>query len=233
MMSGSSDELETSKEDPRGKFKVQSRPSPIPTDPYNDRIIKLAMDVGYEALITVNGAKANFETPLGEIPRFIIHGGDDRNWRMATSFGGSGGLDGEGDLLNPRETADGSREEVLVKVLPAEGEVIANRQPLIQFDYSKIGWGGADRAWRCVSVGLARCRRSSMRGAKLLSWQVPRKLRNETCQVQVTLRQGGKRTARGLVVLDRQAGALHARLRGAVSGAWRSRTRCPRRSRSA
>ena len=28
--------------------------------------------------------------------------------------------------------------------------------------------------------------------AKVLSWQVPRKLRNDTCAVQVTLRQAGK-----------------------------------------
>jgi len=185
------DELQTSKQILETKFGVPVETFAYPYGPYNDRIVKLAMDAGYEALITVNGAKANFETPLGEIPRFIIHGGDDRNWRMATSFGGAGGLDGEGDLLKPRETADGIPEEVLIKVSPAEGEVVANRQPLIQFDYSKLD--GVEPTSLSMRVGgFGTVPAILDEGAKILSWQVPRKLRNDTCQVQVSLKQGGK-----------------------------------------
>ena len=186
------DELKTSKETLEKKFKVPVKTFAYPYGPYNNRIIEKAMELGYEALITVNGAKANFQSPLGEIPRFIIHGADDRNWNMATSFGGASGLDAEGDLLNPAKAEDGVPVAPLVKVVPAEGAVIGNRQPLIEFDFSKLeGVEAAGMEMRVGGFGKVPATLDSER--KVLSWKVPRKLRNETCAVQVTLRQDGKR----------------------------------------
>ena len=151
---------------------------------------------GYPATdVTVNGAKTNYETPLGEIPRFIIHGADDRNWKLATSFKGSGGLDGSGDLLNPKqadgEGTPGEPKEKLVKVTPAEGELVSDRQPLIEFDFSKLeGVESTSLEMRVGGFGKVPAKLDPDK--KVFSWKVPRKLRNETCTVQVTLRQAGK-----------------------------------------
>jgi peptidoglycan/xylan/chitin deacetylase (PgdA/CDA1 family) len=185
------DELKTSKEALEAKFKVPVTTFAYPYGPYNDRIIKTAMDLGYQAMITVNGAKANFETPLGEIPRFIIHGADDRNWNMATSFGGAGGLDTEGDLLSPKVDENGVREETLVVVSPAEGELVADRQPVISFDFSKLD-GVEPSSLEMHVGGFGKVPATLDQEGKVLSWKVTRKLRNEHCIVRVDLKQAGK-----------------------------------------
>ena len=190
------EELKVSKDILEEKFKVQVKSFAFPYGPYNDRIVMHAMELGYETLVTVNGAKTNFETPLGEIPRFIIHGGDDRNWNLATSFKGSGGLEGDGNLLNPRAAEGGDADpeapkEKLVKVTPAEGELIADRQPTIEFDFSKLeGVEPTSLEMRVGGFGEVPATLDSEK--KIFSWKVPRKLRNDTCSVQVTLRQAGK-----------------------------------------
>ena len=184
-------ELKTSKEVLEEKFKVGVSTFAYPYGPYNNRIIELAKEVGYEALITVNGAKANFQSPLGEIPRFIIHGGDDRNWNLATSFRGAGGLDAQGDLLAPTETEDGGPKQTLVQVSPADGELIANRQPVIEFEFSKLE-GVEPSSLEMRVGGFGKVPAVLDLANSTFSWKVPRKLRNATCSVQVSLLQAGK-----------------------------------------
>ena len=184
-------ELLVSKETLERKFKTPVKTFAYPYGPYNDRIIKKAFEIGYEAMITVNGAKANFESALGEIPRFIVHGGDDRNWNMATNFGGSGGLDSEGDLLNPGEDDEGVPKEVLVRVTPANGELIGDRQPRIIFDFTKLE--GVDTSTLKMQIGGFGTVPATLNAEKTtFSWQLTRKLRNETCSVQVSFQQNGK-----------------------------------------
>ena len=54
------------------------------------------------------GAKASYDSPLGELPRYIIHGDNNTNWNAATSFRGSGGLAGANNLLKPQKDEEGN-----------------------------------------------------------------------------------------------------------------------------
>lgn len=96
-------------------------------------------DWGYEALFTCNPVRTSWDTPIAEIGRFIIFGNDedDRNFRIATSFGGS--LEDPGrQLLGGEPDGDGPPTAPLVSVSPGENETVTDRRPLIRVDLSKL-----------------------------------------------------------------------------------------------
>ena len=86
---------------------------------------------------------------------------------------------------------DGQKEEVLIKISPDQGAVIADRQPLIEFDFSKLeGVEPSSLEMRVGGFGTVPAVLDE--ASRVFSWQLPRKLRNDTCNVLVTLRQAGK-----------------------------------------
>ena len=94
---------------------------------------------GYEALFTCNPVRTTWDTPIGEIGRFIVYGNDpnDRNFRAATNFhGGSGELGRQ--LLGGEIGEDGTPQAPLVIVKPGENETVTDRRPLIEADLSKL-----------------------------------------------------------------------------------------------
>ena len=53
---------------------------------YNEHIRDMGLAAGYETLVTVNGSKVNWDTHLGDLGRFIIHGVNDSVFQLAASF---------------------------------------------------------------------------------------------------------------------------------------------------
>lgn len=104
---------------------------------HNDDIANLALQVGYENAVTVNNAKVAFDTPDAKLGRYIIHGDNDSNFKLATSFRSRGGELGSGKVI----AADQKDEQgiPLVQLSPAQGSIITDRQPTIQADLSRLG----------------------------------------------------------------------------------------------
>ena len=94
---------------------------------------------GYEALFTCNAVRTDWDTPLGEIGRFVIYGNDehDRNFKAGTNFGGGVGDLGR-QLLGGEIGEDGVPQAPLVVVHPGENETVPERRPLIEVDLSKL-----------------------------------------------------------------------------------------------
>ncbi|MDB6140428.1 MAG: hypothetical protein JWO94_3500, partial [Verrucomicrobiaceae bacterium] len=59
---------------------------------YSDTIMELGQQVGYEAGVTVANTKVAWDTPNAKLGRYIIHGEQDGNFRLATSFHSRGEL---------------------------------------------------------------------------------------------------------------------------------------------
>jgi peptidoglycan/xylan/chitin deacetylase (PgdA/CDA1 family) len=94
----------------------------------------------YEALFTCNPTRTTWNTPAGEIGRFIVYGNDpqDRNFRAATNFSGSSSEPLGRQLLGGQIGDDGTPEAPLVIVSPAENETVTRRQPVIQVELAKL-----------------------------------------------------------------------------------------------
>ncbi|MDF1863157.1 MAG: polysaccharide deacetylase family protein, partial [Verrucomicrobiales bacterium] len=54
---------------------------------YNDQVLELAKEFGYEACFTVNGKKTDWESEEMEIGRYVVHGTTLANFDPALSFG--------------------------------------------------------------------------------------------------------------------------------------------------
>ncbi len=184
-------ELKESKEILEKRFDVKITSFAYPFGAYNDRIVKMVQELGYEAAVTVNGAKAGYESPMGELPRYIIHGDNDTNWRAATSFRGSGGLAGANNLLKPKKNESGEMQESLVKTWPEDGQTIDERRPEIQVDLSRLEGVDPDSVAMSVS-GFGKVPAVLNPDTKVLSWRVLRKIRTEECSVSVKLKRLGE-----------------------------------------
>ncbi len=185
------DEIVNSKKILEERFGVTVNSFAYPFGGYNERIRQMIEDAGYTSAVTVNGAKSDFETPLQEIPRFIIHGADDSNWKLGTTFRSTSVISDENNLLKPAPLEGEVAAESPVKTWPSEGEVVKSRTPLIRVDFS--GLPGVDPASFEMNVsGFGRVKPDFDADRNLLYWQVPRKLRMESCSVSVKLRRTGQ-----------------------------------------
>jgi peptidoglycan/xylan/chitin deacetylase (PgdA/CDA1 family) len=94
----------------------------------------------YEALFTCHPSRTTWNTPAGEIGRFIIYGNDpqDRNFRAATNFHGSSNEALGRQLLGGQMGDDGTPQAPLVLVSPAENETVTQRRPMIRVDLAKL-----------------------------------------------------------------------------------------------
>ena len=199
-------ELKGSKETLEQRFGVEVTSFAYPYGEYNDELAAKALEWGYESAVTVNGAKAGFESKLMELPRYIIHGNNDINWNSGTNFSGGGGLAGGNNLLRPK-AAGGGEQQSPIRVWPDDGAVIADRRPLIWADLSQLE--GLDPASLEMKVsGFGKVPAAFNAETKVISWPVPRNLRTGECHVALSLRRSGKNSrddARWTFRIDRTA----------------------------
>lgn len=159
-----------------------------PYGSYSEEIRTKGLETGYEMLLTVDGKKNAWDTPSGEIGRYIIHGNEDTNIGYALTFRGNSSLAGGGkNLLAPVK----GTEEPLVTTKPAEGETVAERLPLVEVDLSKLE--GVDPASISMTVsGLGVVPAVYDPVSRILRHQMGQRLRDEVSTISVRLRRSGE-----------------------------------------
>lgn len=159
---------------------------------YNDRVLELAAEAGYEACFTVNGKKTTWEEKDFEIGRYVVHGTTLANFDPALDFGGGAVTTGGRKLLAEQKAEDGSAQGPLVTVKPDANSVIGNRLPLIEVDLSKLT--GVDPKSIILRVsGFGRVSHQFDPASGRLTYQIPQRLRVETCAVQLSFRHAGSK----------------------------------------
>lgn len=158
---------------------------------YNDRVIELATEVGYEAAFTVNGKKTVWEVEYMEIGRYIVHGTTLANFEPSINFGGGKVTSSGRKLMSATKTDEGEVEAPLVAVKPPEGSTVGNRLPLIEVDLSKLTALDAESiSMRISGFGKVPHEFDDLSG--LVTYQIPQRLRLEQYGVQVSFKHDGK-----------------------------------------
>ena len=160
---------------------------------YNDEVIELAREFGYEACFTVSPGKVTWETDLMKVNRYIIHGNSSANFDAALNFGGGGSsVSGRMLMSEQRDTGTGEVRGPLVTVFPPNGSTLKNRLPRIEVNVSALqDVQPSSIAMRITGLGMVPHGYDPK--AKIISYQVPQRLRLDTCGVQVSFRHSGKR----------------------------------------
>lgn len=152
---------------------------------HNEVIENLAMQVGYEAGITVNGSKVNFDQPNAKLSRYIVHGEEDSVFRNATNFRARGEMGNAKTLALETKTEKG---EPLVEVKPASNSTITERRPLIEASLIRLGTI-VPESIRVRVAGFGVVPAEFDPKTFVLSYQVPSKLRREECVVSITFKR--------------------------------------------
>ena len=129
-------ELKDSRDFLEENLKIKVTSFAYPYGIFDDEIMNTALQIGYDSLVTVNGQKVTWDTPMGKLGRYIVHGDSDTNFKYATSFRGRGDVTSNKFLV-----ADATNEkgEQLVKLTPAPESTITERRPLIEANLRNVG----------------------------------------------------------------------------------------------
>ena len=184
-----SKEIKGSKESLEKKFGVPINSFAYPYGEYNESLVKKIAEAGYSSAVTVNGAKSGYETPFYELPRYIIHGNNDINWKAGTSFRGKGGLAGSQNIIKGiKETAGDAGK---IRVWPENGKEIIDRLPIISANISKYEEIEPDSINMKVSgFGSVPAVYDKDRG--IISWAAKSKLRGSKYIVNLSFNEVGK-----------------------------------------
>ncbi len=164
-----------------------------PYGKYNERVMDLAQEYGYELGLTVAPRKAAHSDPDMEVGRYIVHGDNDINFEYATTFRG-GTTVADGDLLAKVDDEAGGDGEPLVTMWPRDGETVMTRTPRISVDLSKLsGVSAGGIAMTISGFGRVPCEYDAASGE--VYYQIEQPLRSENCQVTVRVDRAGVRDA--------------------------------------
>jgi peptidoglycan/xylan/chitin deacetylase (PgdA/CDA1 family) len=178
-------ELKDSKEFLEKNLGINCTSFAYPFGIFDDSTTDTALQVGYETLVTVNNQKVTWDTPMGKMGRYIIHGESDTNFKLATSFRGRGdvasnhflGSDAKDDKGNP-----------LVTLKPLPEELIHERQPLIQANLKGLGSILPETVkMRVGGLGVVPARYDPV--TMTVSYQMPYKLRRDECAVTLNFKR--------------------------------------------
>ncbi len=159
---------------------------------YSNLVAEKGRATGYEFLFTVNQQKTNWDSPSGELGRYMIYGTSDANFTQAMTFKGATMLaSGRRLMVGSGAKKSGKKNDTpLVTTQPADGEKIALRMPLIEMNVSKLT-GVNPESIRMRVSGLGEVPHEFDALAGVIRYQVPQRLRNKDCSVQVVLRHEG------------------------------------------
>jgi len=180
-------ELQESKEFLEANLKLECNSFAYPYGNYNSYIRDLGHEIGYETLVTVNGSKVTWDTHLGDLGRFIIHGVNDSVFKLATSFRGRGSIDSTTMMM---ATAKNEEGQPLVKFNPPLGTVLKERLPLLEADLSGLGAIKPDSVKIHIAGGGSGTPEFDPT-TQVLRYQVPIRLRREQCDVTITFTRQG------------------------------------------
>ncbi|MEX2579366.1 MAG: polysaccharide deacetylase family protein [Verrucomicrobiales bacterium] len=157
---------------------------------YNDQVLEMAEEFGYEACFTVNGKKTNWETEDFEIGRYVVHGTTLANFDAALDFGNGNVTSSGRQLMTESTTEDGETVAPLVTVQPPPDSTIGNRLPLIEVDLSRLeGVEPGSISMRISGFGKVPHRYDPAGGR--VTYRIPQRLRLESYGVQVSFRHAG------------------------------------------
>jgi len=157
---------------------------------YNDQVLDLAREFGYEACFTVNPKKTGWEVEDMEVGRYIVHGTTLANFDPAISFGGGILTSTDRNLMTESKGEDGKKEAPHATVLPPANSTVGNRLPLIEVDLSKFDGIVPDSiSMRITGFGKVPHTFNPKNG--LVSYQIPQRLTKEICGVQLAVRHAG------------------------------------------
>ncbi|MCB1228897.1 MAG: polysaccharide deacetylase family protein [Verrucomicrobiae bacterium] len=159
---------------------------------YSDEVIDLADKFGYEACFTVNGKKTTWEDHHAKLGRYVVHGKTLANFDLALDFGGGGTTTSGRSLMTESTTEDGEVRGPLVTTWPAEGQTIIDRLPEIQMNVA--GLEGFDPESVVMRVtGLGKVTHHWDADTSTVRFQIPQRLRSDTCGVKVSFKHAGKK----------------------------------------
>ncbi|HCN30011.1 MAG TPA: hypothetical protein DIT64_14995 [Verrucomicrobiales bacterium] len=178
-------ELKESREFIEAALGVPCRTHAYPFGIFDDAIAETGLQVGYEALVTVNSQKVVWDTPLSKMGRFIIHGDSNTNFKLATSFRGRGDVSSSHFLAADMRDAEGKK---LVELSPEPEAVIKERLPLIRARLAGVGTVVPESV-RLRVAGLGMVPAVYDTGSMTVSYQIPVRLRREDCAVTLSFKK--------------------------------------------
>ena len=159
---------------------------------YSNHVAEKGRAFGYEFLFTVNQQKTNWDSPAGELGRYMIYGTSDANFTQAMTFKGATMLASGRRLMaaSDKKAAGKKSDDPLVTTSPADGEKISVRLPLIEMNVSKLN-GVNPESIRMRVSGLGEVPHEYDAATGLIQYQVSQRIRNKDCLVQVVLSHEG------------------------------------------
>ncbi|GEP41193.1 polysaccharide deacetylase family protein [Brevifollis gellanilyticus] len=178
-------ELKDSKEFLEKNLGIACTSFAYPFGIFDESTTELALQVGYETLVTVNNQKVNWDTPMGKLGRYIIHGESDTNFKLATSFRGRGDVSSNHFLT---ASAKDEKGNALVELSPVPEELVKDRQPVIQAKLANLKTIIPESVkMRVAGIGTVPAQYDP--ATMVVSYQLPYKLRREDCAVTLNFKR--------------------------------------------
>lgn len=152
---------------------------------FDDAVAEMGLQLGYETLVTVNSQKVTWDTPMGKMGRFIIHGESDTNFKLATSFRGRGDVTSNHFLKADAKDEQGRQ---LVQMSPAPDEEIKDRMPMIRVNLERVETVVPESV-RLRVGGLGVVPSSYDSATKILTYRLPYRLRQQDCAVTLNFKR--------------------------------------------
>jgi peptidoglycan/xylan/chitin deacetylase (PgdA/CDA1 family) len=178
-------ELKDSKEFLEKNLGITCTSFAYPFGIFDESTTELGYQVGYETLVTVNNQKVTWDSPMGKLGRYIIHGESDTNFKLATSFRGRGDVSSNHFLT---ANAKDDKGNALVELSPVPEELIKERQPVITAKLARLGTVVPESVrLRVAGLGTVPARYDPT--TMTVSYQLPYRLRREDCQVTLNFKR--------------------------------------------
>jgi peptidoglycan/xylan/chitin deacetylase (PgdA/CDA1 family) len=184
-------ELKDSREFLEQNLHIKCLSFAYPYGNFDDAILETGLQIGYESLVTVNGQKVTWDTPNGKLGRYIVHGDNDINFKLATSFRGRGDVGSNKFLV---ADAKNDKGEQLIQLKPKPDAVITERRPLIEADLKKIGTILPDSV-KLRIAGLGTVPVDYDPATMIVRFQFPYKLRREDCALSLSFQRDATQPA--------------------------------------
>jgi peptidoglycan/xylan/chitin deacetylase (PgdA/CDA1 family) len=181
-------ELKDSKEFLEKNLGVTVTSFAYPYGNHNEIVLQTAQQVGYETAVTVSPQKVTWETPMAKLSRYIIHGDNDTNFRMATSFHGRGDVGNANVIASDAKDAEGNQ---LVELKPAPNTTITERRPTIEANLARLGsLDPSSIRMRVSGLGVVPARFDPV--TSTIRYQLPYKIRRDDCLVTLSFKRGAE-----------------------------------------
>ncbi|HYF37433.1 MAG TPA: polysaccharide deacetylase family protein, partial [Prosthecobacter sp.] len=178
-------ELKESKEFLEKNLGVPITSFAYPFGIFDETITQTAQQLGYETLLTVNNQKVTWDTPLGKMGRYIIHGENDANFKLATSFRGRGDVSSSHFMMADAKDERGNR---LIELTPAHDEIVRDRRPTVRASLQRLGRVVPESVKLRVG-GLGLVPATYDPAAMTLSYQLPYPLRRQECALTLSFKR--------------------------------------------